>query len=257
MRCRLAAGTAAILALAVVGLAPSPALAQVARDPFVPLVDPSSIPHPAFVGKDTKGTSVAVVFSSLDAAVGYACDGAGTVALWFRGTLDLASGEASLAGAHGASLRYDVRTRSGSLTIEGNVSSFALEPAIGIAGLYRESSTKRHQKRLVGWIVGNDGSLVGQGTINGRVTVAVSGNLDAPTSADPEIPPPASADASTRSFISGVECGILQFRFNFNAGQLRDAQAANDQAAIDDALADYQVIVAKGKRAGCLSFQNL
>jgi hypothetical protein len=215
---------------------------------FASLPGPGQVRPPAFVGHDdAEAISVALVLIGPDEVVAYACDGTGKVGVWFSGSID--AGEATLQSSDEAStLTYSFRDGAGTLTLRGETSTFSLERATGIAGLYRESSSKGKQRTVLGWIVGNDGLVVGEATVNGKAVLAVSENVSQPPPDDATATTTTLA-ATTRSFVTTVRCGILDFRLGFNRAQ--GVSAAGDAEAFADAAADDAAIKAKRNSLGC------
>ncbi|HEY8217270.1 MAG TPA: hypothetical protein VIH82_09055 [Acidimicrobiia bacterium] len=218
-----------------------------AADPFTRLPSPAQLSNPAFVGHTETGASVALVLTGPDAAVAYVCDGTGGVGEWFSGPVDLSSGHVSLTSKSGGSLTYDIAARTGSFEADGTTSSFTLERATGAAGLFRQE-TKRN---VIGWIVDNDGLLVGEATnSSGKTVGATSQNLTAPAPTTQSATVVTTAPVTT-GLLKQIQCGILGARSNFNNQQGVDASAAGDTAGFNDAKGDNGVIVAKQERAGC------
>jgi hypothetical protein len=215
------------------------------------LPGPGQVRPPTLVGTDGRGISVALAATGPNAAVAYVCDGTGRTGAWFSGPVD-ATGAADLTSEDGAArLTYSVRNGAGALTIGGATSTLALHDAAGVAGLYRQTSARGGKHFVGGWILRNDGVLVGQATVDGKPVVAVAEDVSGPPPGDPAGATPDPLEPTPRAFLKGVRCAIIDFRFGFNNQQGLDAANAGDADALADAKADGRVLTALSKRLKC------
>lgn len=237
-------GLAAFLCGAAVltACAPAPAPPETL---LAALPGPGADPLPGFVGTDAVGVSLAVV-EVPGGAVAYLCDGAGT-GRWFTGTVD--DGRFTLVARDGTTL---VAAVDGT-TLRGELAGAAFTLSSSTrGGLLRTTYPLDGTTYAASWIVGADGAVHGRtvdedGKGVGVASAADDGpaaTQDATVSAPPGEPVPT-------GLLNNAQCGILLTRLVFNQRQGREAQAAGDQEALDDALADIGVIKAKQKRAGC------
>jgi hypothetical protein len=218
---------------------------------FAMLPTPGQIRPPTLVGMDEHGLSVALAVIGANEAIAYVCDGTGRIGAWFSGPVD-GTGAADLSSEDGAArLTYSVRDGSGTLTIGGAISALSLEDAAGRAGLYRQTISRRRKHAVSGWILRNDGMLVGQTTVDGRATVVVAEDVSKPPPPDASDATPNTLEPTPRAFLRGARCALLDFRFGFNNQQGLDALNAGDAAALADAKADAAVLLALSDRLKC------
>ncbi len=202
--------------------------AQAATDPFTAVQGPRqfSVTH---VGSVPGGALLGISVATDGTAVAYLCDGTGKVSIWFTGRRERATGVVSLGATTGASLTYDLKAARAQLTMQGTRSTIRLQPAVSPAGIYRTTTTSGGSTVVKGWVVGNDGSLAGQVTIDGKLLEAASTNLAADV---PQGSPTPSAEV--RSF----RCDVLQFRLGW-------LQWSGERLALDRVLD-------RGVRLGCI-----
>ena len=146
------------------------------------------------LGEDASGAAVAISVDG-DVAAAYRCDGEGT-GVWFTGEYDATTGRATLESAGGDSMVVEVWVDSTATLTGDGASTFDLEPAERGAGLFRDTYVVDGETRTAGWIVGNDGTVVGNETGSGGTTESS-----------------ATATAGRRTPFG---CGILGMRINFN-----------------------------------------
>lgn len=194
----------------------------------------------SFVGVDAKGTALGISING-DHAVAYLCDGA-AVSTWFTGT---ANGDSlQLTAADGSALTASVA--GDKLSGNHGGTAFSLTSAAGGAGVFRDITDAPNGKLISGWVVGNDGSIVG-------ITSDEQGGKAASVALPPASPSgngsddgvgnttPTTAEPVPLTFLNNLECGILAARFNFNHAH----GGSQDQRA---------VLIAKANRANCLAF---
>ncbi|MGD9526143.1 hypothetical protein [Pseudonocardia sp.] len=237
---------AALLAAGCAAAPPAPAPPPSADVLLAALPGPEAEPLPGFVGTDVAGVPLAVV-EVAGGAVAYLCDGAG-VGKWFTGSVD--GGRFALAARDGTTL---VATVEGA-TLRGELGgvAFAL-PSSTRGGLLRSTFPLDGTTFAAGWIVGDDGAVHGR-TVDesGKGVGVASAADDAPgNTQDVSVSGPPDGEPVPTGLLGNAQCGILLTRLVFNQRQGREAQAAGDQEALDDALADIDVIKAKQRRAGC------
>lgn len=175
-----------------------------------------------YVGTDATNRSVAVRLTSPTTAVAYICDGAkpGT---WFTGNFDATSRSGVLKSAKGNTLEFSLGSTPGG-TVGGDApGAFDLSAALPGAGLFRATYTVDGNPFVAGWIVGNDGRVVGSET-GGKIGAETSQTADSP-------PPPGGATATTATPVansatrSAFGCGVLGFRIQWNRARGNDAIA--------------------------------
>lgn len=150
----------------------------------------------AFTGLDRSGrVAVALVRAWDGEVVAYVCDGA-TVWGWFEGvapgkTVELSSAAGTL------SARFDGDGWSGTASVRGADVEFVLEPALASTGLFRSVGGTDADPVEFGWVVANNGRVVGSAQRSATVVVdeaaadggsggatSVSGGADEP---DPQL----------------------------------------------------------------------
>ncbi|HEY8217269.1 MAG TPA: hypothetical protein VIH82_09050 [Acidimicrobiia bacterium] len=246
--------TLCVVVIALVAVAASQSAAFGAgAEAFAGLPEPGHLAPPTFVGTGEAGTSVALTITSPDTAVAYVCDGTGKTGVWLTGSVD-SDGTAALESAdHKSSLTYDLTAGTGEVTIRGTSSTFSLERATGAAGLYRDTLTSKGKKLILGWILRNDGQLVGEGTIGGKPAVATTTDVSQSTSGggSDSATTPTTAAPVPQVFAKGLRCAVNGFRAAFNGQQRADAAAAGNTAGISAANVDAAAIQKKKNELGC------
>lgn len=227
--------------------APTPSAAPSAEALLAALPGPGADPLPGYVGAVAGGVALAVV-EVPGGAVAYLCDGAG-VGRWFTGTVD--GGRFALTARDGTALTAE----PDGATLRGELAGVPFTLARGLrGGLLRSSSAVDGAVFVSGWVVGEDGAVHGR-TVDedgGKgVGVATAADDGAGGAQDGTVTAPPPGEPVPAGLLGNAQCGILLTRLVFNQRQGRDAQAAGDQEALDDALADIEVIKAKQRRAGC------
>ncbi len=154
-------------------------------------------------------------------AVAYICDGAkpGT---WFTGSFDATSRSGVLKSATGTALEFFLGSQPGG-TVGGDApAAFDLSAALPGAGLFRGTYTIDGNPFVAGWIVGNDGRVVGSET---------GGKVGAETTQTADSPPPVTGGATAATPVANKDtrsafgCGVLGFRIQWNRARGNDAVA--------------------------------
>lgn len=220
--------------------------------PAVPVAGvpaPGEAGPPGFVGRDADGVGLAVRLTGPGTAVAYLCDGAGT-GRWFTGAV-AADGTMRLTAADGAVLTA-APTGTGLAGTHGDGVAFTLAPAQAGAGLFRE--TLAGTTFVAGWVVGNDGSVLGRakgdGDEGGAVVTVSSPGDDEPDADTGEAV--TGSGGAPEPAVARVRCGLLNFRIGFNQGQFQSAEAGSQAEA--DAREDRDRLIKRSIELGCGDF---
>jgi hypothetical protein len=236
---RCAAGLLALaVALAACGGddGDSPVGAAPAADPNPLLEDvprPNEVVSQSFVGEGPDGASLAVSVGGPTgtSVVAYLCDG-DTVGAWFRGSIDDA-GTIVATSASGSELSASV-TADG-LTGEVDGSAFALDLAEPGSGLFRQEAERDGTTYVSGWIVHNDGDVVGtvadakdQRIVGGGTTDPDGSTTGTGEFASATNPAPASLGQAFACGVNGFRRGRLIRLANQNPGPDPELEARID-----------------------------
>jgi hypothetical protein len=204
---------------------PNPALASVPRF--------GTTPAQSFVG--TAGASslgLNIGGDSGNDVTAYLCDGA-QVSAWFTGTVDT-TGTITATSPNGAKLTARIDGSGVAGAVDGQ--SFTLAAAQLNSGLYRETVTTKGEEHVSGWILRNDGQLVGAETVKGKVVAGTSTNVgdtgpSTATGGTTTTAPPVAEGA--------LRCAILGFRMGrqvalFNQEALTGTPHGNRQQQLND-----------------------
>ncbi len=246
MNTRISARVAAIALSALAMTAPMaiihPIAAQAANaDPFRLASRPATTQQTAFVGRDAKVTSIAIVLSEDGTAVGYACDGTGRISTWFTGQHDAGTGKVALSGAGGAQLTYDFRAKAGSLVVGSTPTTFRLARATGSAGLYRKAAAIGRVQTVTGWIVGNDALVVGTGSVAGKPVVSVAetaGAAGSDQASETTSAGSTGSDPVVTGLLKNLRCGRLTVKISgpLSAAERTDAMGRMTDLRCNTAL---------------------
>ncbi|MGD9526144.1 hypothetical protein [Pseudonocardia sp.] len=201
---------------------------------------------PGFVGRDAAGVGLAVRLTGPQTAVAYLCDGAGT-GRWYTGPV-AADGTLRLTAADGEVLTA-APAGAGLTGTHGDGVAFTLEPAQPGSGLFRQ--TLAGTSFVAGWVVGNDGSVLGRAKDDGGGVVTVSSPGDDEPAADTGEAVTGSGGAPEPA-VRRVRCGLLNFRIGFNEGQFQSAEPGSQAEA--DARGDRDRLVKRNTDLGCGDF---
>lgn len=163
---------AVLLSATIVGTGRAPAAAQT-KDPFVVVRSPEQSTT-TYLTTVNGGARLAIVVPAVGDAVGYLCDGTGTVSTWFSGPVDRTTGIVSLAAKDTARIQFTPVTRKASLTRSGKQQALTLELAQGTAGLYRKIVKDSKGDTVIGWIAGNDRVIVGTASLAGVPVASIT-----------------------------------------------------------------------------------
>ncbi len=222
---------------------PNPLLADVPR--------PGQAPLRSFVGLNAgQALGVNIGGTTGDQVTAYLCDGA-AVSKWFTGTID-PSGTITAKSAGGETL---TATISGdSLTATIGSTSHSLHAATLNSGLYRETTTVDGATFVSGWILTNEGRLVGATGTKNQVVAGSNSSLDDASGSAPAETPPTTVAAVPSVLFLGLRCGVLGFvqgRGLAKANQQSTPPSAGSPGQAGPVSAATQFAIDRGKELGC------
>lgn len=216
---------------------PNPLLADVPR--------PGQAPIRSFVGLNG-GQALGINIGGVtgDQVTAYLCDGA-AVSKWFAGTVD-ASGKITAKSAGGEILAATIN--GGSLTATIGSTSHSLQAATLNSGRYRETTTVDGATFVSGWILTNEGRLVGATGTKDQVVAGTNSSLDDTAGSAPEETPPTTVAVVPSALFLGLRCGILGFVQGRGVAKTNQQSTATQSGPISAAT---QFAIDRAKEIGC------
>ena len=257
MRSRHRLLTVAVAAASLLIVGPAVANAGEAKgaDALPPL---SAADTPLDLVGDADGVRLGVSIVSDTEAIAYLCDGA-NLGIWFKGTVDLATGAVALKSASGDTITLDLHTdpTTATVTVDGRVTTYDVEPATGPGRVLRVvnkgvKANKGH-RYTTGWIIADDYSVVG-------VTADESGRVVATTNTSAATPPPPPTGGTgttgpTDPVATGaVRCAILAGRIQRQARLTNEANAAGDASGVAEHGSFTDGLVSRAQGLECAGF---
>jgi hypothetical protein len=197
---------------------------------------------------DAGGLRLGVSIVSDTEAIAYLCDGE-SVGVWFTGTVDLDSGDVSLESADGGTVTLNLNSDPvvATAVVDGETTAFTLAPVTHYGGVARFVTKAKGHQWTTGWIVADDGTIVGlTSDESGKPVAGVNASTPVPQSLQTD--PPVTTGA--------VRCAILAARISNQIGKAGKAQAAGDADGVAEHNGFANGLGGRASGADCSGFHN-